>query len=253
MNTALHDLSIVIPAYNEAARITPTLERIRAWTAEHAPNAEILVVNDGSSDDTTAVAERALEGLERGRVIENPGNRGKGYSVRHGVLEATGAWVLMSDADLSTPIEELLRLAERADTHPVVIGSRGMEESQILEHQPLYRETMGRIFNLMVQAIALPGIRDSQCGFKLFRADVAEDVFSRTTIDGFGFDVEVLFLARRLGHAIAEVPVRWINDEASTVHAIKDSARMAADLIRVRMRHRKVVAGTRAPQLGGNG
>jgi dolichyl-phosphate beta-glucosyltransferase len=128
-----------------------------------------------------------------------------------------------------------------------------MKESRILEHQPLYRETMGRIFNLMVQAIALPGIQDSQCGFKLFRKDAAQEVFSRSTIDGFGFDVEALFLARRLGHAIAEVPVQWINDEASTVHPIKDSARMAADLIRVRIRHRKVRAENGAPQLRGNG
>jgi dolichyl-phosphate beta-glucosyltransferase len=253
VNPALQDLSIVIPAYNEAARIAPTLDRIRAWTAEHAPNTEILVVNDGSSDNTTEVAQRALQDMERSRVLENPGNRGKGYSVRHGVLEASGAWILMSDADLSTPIEELAQLVEQIEDNPVVIGSRGMDESEILEHQPLYRETMGRIFNLMVQAIALPGIRDSQCGFKLFRRDVARDVFARTTIDGFGFDVEVLFLALRLGHTIAEVPVRWINDEASTVHPIKDSARMAADLVRVRLRHRKVESSASATHLKGNG
>ena len=146
----------------------------------------------------------------------------------------------MSDADLSTPIEEVLLLLEQCETHEVIIGSRGMKESQLEERQPLYRETMGRIFNLMVQAIALPGIRDSQCGFKLFRKDAAQAVFDKVTIEGFGFDVESLFLARKLGYSIAEVPIRWINDPASKVHAVRDSIRMAADLVKVRVTHTKI-------------
>ena len=234
-------LSVVIPAYNEELRLAPTLRTIRAFLSSQEFTWEIVVVNDGSNDGTRDVALQELEGLgEQGRVLENPGNKGKGYSVRSGMLDARGEWVLMSDADLSTPIEEVLLLLQERDKHGVVIGSRGMKESQLEERQPLYRETMGRIFNLMVQAIALPGIRDSQCGFKLFRNDAAKAVFEKVTIEGFGFDVESLFLARKLGYSIAEVPIRWINDPASKVHAVRDSIRMASDLVKVRIRHTKV-------------
>jgi dolichyl-phosphate beta-glucosyltransferase len=241
MTTSSPWLTIVIPAYNEELRLAPTLRTVRAFLDAQDFTTEILVVNDGSSDATRPVAEKELEGLgDLGRVLDNPGNKGKGYSVRSGMLEARGEWVLMSDADLSTPIEEVLLLLEQREAHEVIIGSRGMKESQLEERQPLYRETMGRIFNLMVQAIALPGIRDSQCGFKLFRKDAARAVFDKVTIEGFGFDVESLFLARKLGYSIAEVPIRWINDPASKVHAVRDSIRMAADLVKVRVRHTKV-------------
>ena len=238
MEEPLKNLSVVIPSYNEGKRIGPTLDRAVEYLTATCERFEILVVNDGSTDDTVAVASQHLAGVENARVLENPGNRGKGYSVKHGMLEATGDWVLFSDADLSTPIEEVEKLAERAAQAQVIFGSRGMSRSEILERQPIYRETMGRIFNLMVQAIALPGIHDSQCGFKLFRKDAAQSVFSRTTIDGFGFDVEALYIARRLGWSLGEVPVRWVNDPATTVNAVVDRSRMAADLFRVRLRHR---------------
>ena len=232
-------LSIVIPAYNEEDRLEPTLERIHAFLTEQDFSWEMIVVDDGSTDGTSALAERFFSDMkENARVLNNPGNKGKGYSVRAGMLDAKGEWVLMSDADLSTPIEEVLKLLEITQSHPVVIGSRGMKESLLEERLPLYRETMGKIFNLMVQTIALPGIQDSQCGFKLFSGQAAKEVFSRTTIEGFGFDVECLFVARRLGYSIGEVPIRWINHPASKVHAIRDSARMAGDLFKVRMRHR---------------
>lgn len=234
-------LSVVVPAYNEELRLQLTLERIIAFLTDETYSWEILVINDGSTDKTAKVAEQVLASIgDKGRVLHNPGNRGKGYSVRAGMLEAHGKWILMSDADLSTPIEEVSRLMKASEKYDVVIGSRGLKESQLEERQPLYRETMGRIFNIMVQIMALPGIRDSQCGFKLFRQDVAKAVFSRTTIDGFGFDVESLFLAQRLGFSIGEVPIRWVNHPASKVHAIRDSARMAADLVRVRLNHRKI-------------
>lgn len=234
-------LSVVVPAYNEELRLQLTLERIIAFLTDATYSWEILVINDGSTDETAKVAERALAFIgDKGRVLHNPGNRGKGYSVRSGMLEAHGKWILMSDADLSTPIEEVSLLMKASEKYDVVIGSRGLKESQLEERQPLYRETMGRIFNIMVQIMALPGIRDSQCGFKLFRQDVAKAVFSRTTIDGFGFDVESLFLAQRLGFSIGEVPIRWVNHPASKVHAIRDSARMAADLVRVRLNHRNI-------------
>jgi dolichyl-phosphate beta-glucosyltransferase len=234
-------LSVVVPAYNEELRLQLTLERIIAFLTDETYSWEILVINDGSTDETAKVAELVLASIgDKGRVLHNPGNRGKGYSVRAGMLEAHGKWILMSDADLSTPIEEVSLLMKASEKYDVVIGSRGLKESQLEERQPLYRETMGRIFNILVQIMALPGIRDSQCGFKLFRQDVAKAVFSRTTIDGFGFDVESLFLAQRLGFSIGEVPIRWVNHPASKVHAIRDSARMAADLVRIRLNHRKI-------------
>ena len=251
MSHPRNHLSVVIPAYNEGKRLGPTLERTCAYLRDHCDRFEILVVNDGSSDDTSEVARGVLSQIENAQILENPGNRGKGYSVQHGMSKATGDWVLMSDADLSTPIEELEKLSEHAENAEVIIGSRGMRNSEILERQPLYRETMGRIFNLMVQAIALPGVHDSQCGFKLFRKDAAHDVFSRTTIDGFGFDVEALFIARRLGYRLKEVPVRWINDPSTTVNAVVDSTRMAVDLLRVRMRHRGLKASSLPHNAGG--
>jgi len=240
MEEPLKNLSVVFPSYNEGKRIGPTLDRAVEYLSATCDRFEILVVNDGSTDDTVAVASERLSSVENARVLDNPGNRGKGYSVRHGMLEATGDWILFSDADLSTPIEEVEKLAQSAAKAQVIFGSRGLRSSEILERQPIYRETMGRIFNLMVQAIALPGIHDSQCGFKLFRKDAAHSVFSRTTIEGFGFDVEALYLARRLGWTLDEVPVRWVNDPATTVNALVDSSRMAADLFRVRFRHRGV-------------
>jgi len=232
-------LTVVIPAYNEEERLEPTLREVFAFLSAQSFTWELIVVDDGSTDKTAELATQIFEEIPGNtKLLRNPGNRGKGYSVRSGMLEAQGEWVLMSDADLSTPIEEVLKLLKSSAEFPVVIGSRGMRESLLEERQPLYRETMGRIFNLMVQAIALPGIRDSQCGFKLFRGDAAKKVFSRMTIEGFGFDVECLFVARRLGYEIGEVPIRWINHPASKVHAVRDSARMAGDLFKVRVRHR---------------
>ena len=237
-------LSVVIPAFNEGKRLGPTLERIIAYLRGQAYTWEVLVVNDGSTDDTVSVAEGYFSHLEgsQGTILHNPGNRGKGYSVKTGVLAARGEWVLMTDSDLSTPIEEVEKLFPLRQQFPILIGSRGLSASQLEERQPWYREGMGRLFNLMVQLVALWGIRDSQCGFKLFRDDAGKAIFEQTTIDGFGFDVECLFLARKLGYTIGEVPIRWINDPASKVDAIRDGARMAADLVRIRVRHRNATA-----------
>jgi dolichyl-phosphate beta-glucosyltransferase len=242
----LESVSVVIPAYNEDKRIAPTLHRVAGWLSSEGAKFEIVVVDDGSRDDTAQVVSAAASDDPRIRLVSNGSNRGKGYSVRHGMLEATGRWRLFSDADMSTPIEELAKLAARTGDAEVVIGSRGLRESQILRRQPIYRESMGRIFNLLVQAAALPGIHDSQCGFKLFRGDVAEAVFRRVTIDGFGFDVEALFIARRLGYRLAEVPVVWVDDPATKVRPVRDASRMAMDLLRVRLRHAGLGAGGEA-------
>jgi len=213
-------ISIIIPAYNEQARLPDTLRRVERYLRESGWNfQEMLIVDDGSTDGTADAATDFAKTNPNVRVLRNPGNRGKGFSVRHGMLEARGEWRLFSDADLSTPIEELEKLwcAVEPGADQVAIGSRAIDRSLIGVHQPGYREAMGRIFNgVMRVATGLP-ISDTQCGFKLFRADVAEEVFSRQRIERFGFDAEVLYIAARRGYGIAEVPVRWNHVEGSKV------------------------------------
>ena len=179
---------------------------------------EIVVVDDGSRDSTVQVARDA--GV---RVLQNPGNRGKGYSVKHGMLKAEGEWSLLTDADLSSPIEELEKLwkyagAERAQ---VAIGSRAADRSLVGVHQPMMREAMGRVFNLAMRIVTGLPFKDTQCGFKLFESAAAREVFSRQQLDGFGFDVEVLYIARKLGYKTLEVPVRWDNVEGTKVSLLR--------------------------------
>lgn len=239
MIRAIRKLSVVVPAYNEAERIGPSLDRMLTWLADNVRDFEIVVVDDGSTDQTTEVIARRMLHSHRLRILRNAVNSGKGWSVRRGMLEAEGDHILMTDADLSTPIEELQQLAPHVSKHDIVIGSRATAGSRILRHQPLYREWMGKVFNRMVQAVVLPGISDTQCGFKLFRREAAQAVFSRVTTPGFGFDVEALFIARRMGLTIAEVPVVWIDDPATRVSPLRDASRMALDLVRIRLVHRR--------------
>lgn len=224
-------LSIVIPAYNEESRLATTLERISEYLATRAPGfAEILVVDDGSRDRTAEVAAA----FSNVRVLHNPGNRGKGYSVRHGMLEARGEWTLFTDADLSTPIAELEKLWEAArEGAAVAIGSRALDRTLIGVHQPYLRETSGRIFNLFMRLVTGLPFTDTQCGFKLFRSCAARKIFARQSLDGFGFDVEVLFIARRLGYSVAEVPVRW-NDVAGTKVSLVRGVKAFLDPLRIR-------------------
>jgi dolichyl-phosphate beta-glucosyltransferase len=206
-------ISIIIPAYNEEKRLPSTLARVREYLASSPWEfSEIVVVDDGSQDGGAAAAAAA-----GARVLRNPGNRGKGYAVRHGMLEAKGEWSLFSDADLSTPIEELERLWKIAanERAQVAIGSRAVDRKLVGVHQPLFRETMGRLFNLVMRLVTGLPFRDTQCGFKLFESEAARAIFSRQRIDGFGFDVEILFIACRLGYRVLEIPVRW-NDVAGT-------------------------------------
>jgi glycosyltransferase involved in cell wall biosynthesis len=238
-------VSVIVPAYNEEARLPETIRAVESYFRGH-PCAflEILIVDDGSSDGTAAVAAVLSKSNPEIRVLRNPGNRGKGYSVRHGMLKARGEWRLFSDADLSTPIEELDKLwsaveGERAD---VAIGSRALDRSLIGIHQPGVRETAGRVFNVaMRMTIGLP-IKDTQCGFKLFRGGLVKEIFTRQTIERFGFDVEVLFIARQLGYKIAEVPVRWNHAEGSKVgmltglRAFLELAEIRANSLRGRYR-----------------
>ncbi len=228
------DLSIVVPAFNEAGRLPRSLERIVGFLQARGTPFEVIVVDDGSHDGTAAAAEAVLAALgDAGRVLRNPCNVGKGASVRRGMLAAGGARVLFTDADLSAPIEELAKL-ERAldDGAGVAIGSRALDRALIEERQPWARDLMGRVFNLVVQMAAVRGIRDTQCGFKLFARDVVAPIFGRTRIDRFGFDVEVLALAQRLGVGVAEVPVRWRNSPGSRVTLVQ-GARAFLDPMRV--------------------
>ena len=205
---------MVVPAFNEAERLPRALERIASYLTGHAGGYELLVVDDGSTD---ATAERAA--AAGATVVRNEINRGKGFAVRRGMRAARGGRRLMTDADLSTPIEEL--------------GRRAVPGARIEVRQPFYRENMGRLFNLFVRALALPGLRDTQCGFKLFTAAAADEVFSAARLDGFSFDVEALFLARKRGYRIAEVPVVWRNDAASRVSLLRGFLAFP-DLLRIR-------------------
>ena len=206
-------ISIIIPAYNEDKRLPSTLEKIQRYLRQSSWDfAEIVVVDDGSRDATGEVARRW-----GARLIANPGNRGKGYTVRQGMLEARGEWALFSDADLSSPIEELDKLWSAAEREQaaVAIGSRALDRSLIGVGQPFLRDRVGRFFNLAMRLVTGLPFRDTQCGFKLFDAGAAQAIFSRQLLNGFGFDVEVLYIARRLRYKCVEVPVRW-NDVAGT-------------------------------------
>jgi dolichyl-phosphate beta-glucosyltransferase len=231
---ALEPLSIVIPAYNEGERLGKTLTRIIEWTDQALEEFEIIVVDDGSTDNTVEIAKSISPQV---RVVSYTPNQGKGHAVRAGVLASTGNTVLFSDADLSTPIEECERLGSALATADIAIGSRGLPESDIVERQPWYRQTMGKTFNGIVRMLAVRGVSDTQCGFKLFRGGLARELFADLTISHFAFDVEILFMAQQRGYRIAEVPVRWINDERTHVNAFTDSSRMLMDVVRIRVRH----------------
>ena len=230
-------ISIIIPAYNEQVRLPDTLRRIAEYLrGSEWSFQEILVVDDGSRDGTAAAAEEFAKCQPNARVLRNPGNRGKGYSVRSGMLEARGEWRLFSDADLSTPIEELEKLWSVVvkGKDPVAIGSRAVDRSLIGVHQPGHRETMGRLFNGVMRVATGLAISDTQCGFKLFRGDVAEEVFSRQLLERFGFDAEVLYIADRRGYGIAEVPVRWNHVDGSKV-GMMTGMRAFEELLEIRL------------------
>ncbi|HTR04067.1 MAG TPA: dolichyl-phosphate beta-glucosyltransferase [Thermoanaerobaculia bacterium] len=233
--------SLVVPAYNEASRIEHCVRTAAAWIATRPGGCgwELLLVDDGSTDDTVARARRvaSAEGLAL-RVVAYGRNRGKGAAIRAGVLESSGDPILVSDTDLSTPLTEWTKLAEKLPTHPVAIGSRALEQALVRKRQPFYRQLMGRTFNRLVRLLTVHGIGDTQCGFKLFRADVARELFRDARVDRFAYDVEILYLAQRRGIPIAEVPVVWINSPESKVAVVRDSLRMLADLFRIRWMHR---------------
>jgi len=232
----LHSLSIVIPAYNEEQRLPQTLERITDWLGGKSwDHTEILVVDDGSRDKTAKLAESYGRGV---RLLRNPGNRGKGYAVRHGMLEAEGQWVLYTDADLSAPIEDFDRLCVAATNGnaQVAIGSRAVDRSLVQVRQAAFREYSGRFFNLVMRLTTGLPFRDTQCGFKLFRRDAAQAIFSRQKLDGFSFDVEDLYIAKKLRIPVVEVAVRWSNVEGTKV-SLASGLRSFQDLWLIRRLH----------------
>jgi glycosyltransferase involved in cell wall biosynthesis len=227
--------SFVIPAFNESGRIRPTLDELLRYTAEKCCETEILVVDDGSRDDTADLVREYAARNRQIRLIQNPSNRGKGFSVRNGMLHARGAVCLFTDADLSSPITEAQKLFDPINAGAdVAFGSRWLRAELQTERQPLYRQLLGRTFNLMLRVFLGLRYADTQCGFKAFRREATQPLFSLQKIESWGFDPEILFLASRMGFKIVEVPVRWAHSEGTRLHPFRDGIRMFVDLLRIR-------------------
>ncbi len=227
--------TIVIPAYNESARITASLDHILLFSTQNQWDLEIIVVNDGSRDNTAEIVRDYARRNPSVQLLENPGNRGKGYSVRNGVLNARGDVILFTDADLSSPIEEAPKLfAALRQGADMAIGSRWLQVELQNKRQPLYRQVFGRIFNLLLRiTLGLP-YKDTQCGFKAFSRSTGEAIFSRQMIDRWGFDPEILFLARKMGYKIVEVPVEWAHDSRSKINPVTDGFKMFLEMLWIR-------------------
>ncbi len=228
-------ISVVIPAFNEGQKIKATLKKVTSYLRQEYSSYEVIVVDDGSTDNTLLEAISCAADDPSIRCLCNNSNRGKGYSVRRGMLESAGEWVLFTDADLSTPIEELSRLMNwGALGYHVIIGSRALQDSLIAVRQPLYRVVLGKSFNLAVRLVAVPDVRDTQCGFKLFWGEAGRLLASLGQLNRYSFDVEMLFLAKKMGLKVAEVPVQWAHCRSSKVKPLRDGLRMLADLAAIR-------------------
>ena len=227
--------SIVIPAFNESARIPATLQSVVTCIRERGWSAEVIVVNDGSRDRTAEVVRAFAAEAPEVRLIENPGNRGKGYSVRSGLLQARGEVVMFTDADLSSPIAEAERLfAAIVQGADIAIGSRWLESGRQTHRQPLYRQFFGRCFNAFIRAVMGLRFADTQCGFKAFTRAAAQTVFQLQTIERWGFDPEILFIALKRGYRIVEVPVSWGHDERTRMSYLKDGFKMLEEIVTIR-------------------
>ena len=227
--------SIVIPAYNESARLGATLEKVLAYVHAQGWDAEVIVVNDGSRDNTADIVRSFAAKDAALRLVENPGNRGKGYSVRHGMLNARGRIVLFSDADLSSPIEEAPKLFQALEAGAdIAIGSRWLRAETQTQRQPLHRQLFGRIFNLILRLTLGLKFKDTQCGFKAFRQAAVQAIFPLQRIERWGFDPEILFLARKFNFKVQEVPVAWGHSGGTRINPLVDGSRMMMEMLRIR-------------------
>lgn len=227
--------SIVIPAYNESRRIERTLQNVLAYAAQQRWDAEVIIVNDGSRDNTADIVRRYAEKNPALRLIENPGNRGKGFSVRNGMLSANGDVMLFSDADLSAPIEESAKLFEQIQAGAdVAFGSRWLRPALQTQKQSLHRQVFGRVFNLALRLVLGLRFKDTQCGFKAFSRRAADTIFPLQKIERWGFDPEVIFLAGKKGLNVVEVPVRWAHEPGGSIHPVRDGLRMLLEMMKVR-------------------
>jgi dolichyl-phosphate beta-glucosyltransferase len=228
-------ISFIIPAYNESKRIRPTLDELLRYSRERGWGVEIIVVNDGSRDDTAEIILEYAKAHPQIRLVENPGNHGKGYSVRNGMLHANGDICLFTDADLSSPIGEAQHLFDAIDAGAdIAIGSRWLRAELQTERQPLYRQLLGRVFNLVLRIVLGLNFADTQCGFKAFRREAAQKIFPLQRIERWGFDPEILFLARKLGFTATEVPVVWAHSEGTRLHPFRDGMRMFVEVLHIR-------------------
>lgn len=227
--------SLVIPAYNESERITASLDKILAHIEQQKWTAEVIVVNDGSRDNTADIIRGYMRRHPIVRLLENPGNKGKGYSVRHGMMEARGDVMLLSDADLSSPIYEAKKLFDAIEQGAdIAIGSRWLQRETQTQRQPFYRQVSGRVFNIMLRVALGLKEKDTQCGFKAFTRRAAQSVFPPQKIERWGFDPEILFLAHKFNFKVAEVAVEWANDDRSKINPLTDGFRMFSEMLRVR-------------------
>lgn len=229
-------ISVIIPAYNEEKTIEKALLAVDDFLVKNFANYEIILVDDASNDNTHNIASKLSRRITNLTIIKNSRNRGKGYSVKKGVFCAGSEYIVFSDADLSTPLDELSGFMNYLnDGADIVIGSRALRDSRIMKKQIITRRTMGRVFNLLIKIFLFRGINDTQCGFKCFRARIARELFSLQRLTGFCFDAEILYLARKLKYPVKEVPVRWINREDSRVSMLGDSLQMLIDIFRIRL------------------
>lgn len=230
-----YDFSIIIPAYNEGQRIYKTLNKINKYINEKDLNAEIIIVNDGSSDNTVEILNNIAAESKNLKIIDLIKNQGKGFVVKNGVLAAKGKYILFTDADNSTPIEELEKLIPHLNENEIIIGSRYLDKESVQKKQAKYRIVISRLGNLLIQSLVIKGIKDTQCGFKLFHSNVAKQIFTLQKIKRFGFDIEILSIGQKYNFNIKEVPVLWINDAASHVRPVRDSLITFKDLMLIKL------------------
>jgi len=229
-------VSIVIPCFNEERRLPATIEAIHGFFHRRGTQFELIIVDDGSVDDTSKLVNDVTQTLTGITLIRHEKNTGKGFAVKAGVLRSLGSAVLICDADLSTPIDEIDRLLPLLDEGcDIVIGSRRMRDSNIVMKQPWYRQVMGKIYNMLVNSVLALGFRDTQCGFKLFKGDVARSLFAKSRINGFSFDAEILFMAKRQGLKVREMPVSWSDSRGSKISVLTDPLKMMGEVFKVRI------------------